>query len=120
MTDTRNTRGSLNASGRRRMLATIVAALGSDCAACGRETIANGGANDGRTLQLGHVESAANGGRFVIHNLLPICARCNAFMGDRDWSASGAPMRVTPLPTGTRMLPDPGTVRTHFDAPAWA
>ena len=109
-----------NSSTRRRMLATIVAMLGTDCAACGRATIVGGSPLDGRTLNLGHIVADANGGAWRVENMLPVCRRCNVYMGDADWAESGAPMLVQPLPAGTRLLPDTGDRETHMEAPEWA
>ena len=117
-TATRATRP--NSSTRRRLLATILHHLGSDCAACGRETIVGGSPLDGRTLNLGHIVADANGGKWAVDNLLPICRRCNVWMGDQNWVASGAPMRVDRLPAGTPLLPDTGDRETHMSAPEWA
>lgn len=109
-----------NSSTRRRVLATVLAHCGTACAACGRETVQGGSPLDGRTLNLGHVVADANGGAWAVHNLLPVCRRCNVHMADVDWTASGAPMLVSPVPVGTRLLPDTGDRETHMEAPEWA
>lgn len=109
-----------NSSTRRRMLATILHHFGAVCAACGRECVVGGSPLDGRTLNLGHIVSDANGGAWNVANLLPACRRCNVWMGEQDWQDSGAPMLVTPLAAGTRLLPDTGDRETHMEAPEWA
>lgn len=111
--------GRPNSSTRRRIAATIIANLGTACAACGRETIVGGSPRDGRTFNLGHVKADANGGTWTIENLLPACRRCNKDMGDMDWADSGAPMLVQPLPAGTRLLPDTGDTETHMEPAPW-
>lgn len=109
-----------NSSTRRRILATVIAHCGTACAACGRETIVGGSPLDGRTLNLGHIVADANGGAWVVSNLLPICRRCNVTMADTDWNASGAPMLVAPVPVGTRLLPDTGDRETNMEPAPWA
>lgn len=112
------TRKNTNSATKRRILATVIAIHGSDCAACGRETIVGGSPTDGRTFNLGHVRADANGGTFSVANLLPICRRCNVYMGERDWQESGAPMLRTPRDAA--LVPDPGTTPRYMDAPDWA
>ena len=112
------TRKNTNAATKRRIMATIIALHGSDCAACGRETIVGGATTDGRTFNLGHVKSEANGGEFAVWNLLPLCRRCNKFMGERDWNESGAPMLRTPV--DAPLVADPGTGEINMEIPEWA
>lgn len=109
--------GRPNASMRRRIQATVIALHGTDCAACGRETIVDGKATSGRTFNLGHVIADCNGGSWSIDNLLPICRRCNVWMSGRDWQGT-APMLRQPM--SAPLLADPGTSETDMDAPAWA
>jgi 5-methylcytosine-specific restriction endonuclease McrA len=108
-----------NALTRRRMLATIVAHLGTACAACGRETVIGGAPTDGMTLNLGHVKADTNGGTWTIDNLLPACRRCNVAMGGQDWTDAGAPMLVQPLPAGTPLVADPGTREVNMERAPW-
>ena len=107
-----------SSSTRRRLAATIISLLGSDCAACGHATIVGGSPSAPWTFNLGHVRADANGGTRTIGNLLPCCRRCNVTMGGTDWDASGAPMLVKPLAEGTRLVADPGS-ETFPPAP-WA
>jgi len=107
---TTNTRtGRPNVYKRRAIQATIIANLGTACAACGHETVVGGSPASPWTFNLGHVHADANGGAWTLDNLLPICRRCNVAMGGTDWSESGAPMLVEPLSASTPLLPDPGT-----------
>lgn len=111
------TRKNTNATGKRRIMATIIALHGTRCAACDRETIVGASPTDGRGFNLGHVKSEANGGEFTVANLLPICRRCNSYMGERDWTGT-APMLRTPV--DSPLVADPGTVQTYMEPPPWA
>lgn len=106
------TRKNSNATYKRRILATVIAAHGTTCSVigCGRVTVVGGPTTDGFTFNLGHVVSEANGGEFVIGNLLPLCRRCNKAMGDRDFPRHM--MRVTPVTVP--LVADPGTGETNM------
>lgn len=104
-TNTNRQNSKPQASTRRRIIATWVATIGTDCAACGHATVIGGASKDPWTLHRGHIVSHANGGSSSIANLLPICARCNSAMGEDDWTTSGAPMLKSPVAT---MVADPG------------
>lgn len=118
---TTNTRtGRPNASTRARIVATLDAAMGLSCKACGRDTIKGGPTTDGRTLNMGHIVADCNGGTWNISNLLPLCRRCNVYMEGTDWADCGAPMLATPLPAGTKLLPDTRDEHNYMEAPPWA
>lgn len=110
------TRANTNAPTKRRIQATIIGAYGTDCAACGRTTIVGGGPRDGYTFNLGHVVSEANGGEFIVSNLLPICRRCNVSMGERNWP-DVAPMST--MPSDLPLVADPGTGEHDMEPIEW-
>lgn len=112
----RGTRKGASASLKRRVQATVIALHGTRCAACDRETVVGASPLDGAGFNLGHVTAEANGGMFVVGNLLPICRRCNSFMGERDWTGT-APMLRAPI--DAPLLPDPGSVQVNFEPPPW-
>lgn len=112
------TRKNTNAATKRRIQATVIAIHGTACAACGRETVVGASPTNGLGFNLGHVRSEANGGEFEMSNLLPICRRCNSWMGDADWAVSGAPMLRTPV--WAELVKDPGTGETNMERPDWA
>lgn len=108
------TRKSSNATYKRRIQATIIAAHGTTCSVigCERVTIVGGTPTDGMTFNLGHVVSEANGGEFITSNLLPLCRRCNKDMGDRDFPRH----MMRTLPLSLPLLPDPGTAEVNMEA----
>jgi hypothetical protein len=111
------TRKDTNSRIVRQIQTTLIHYVGTDCQACGRETIVGGSPRDGRTFNLGHVVSEHNGGKFELSNLLPICRRCNKWMGERDWQGT-APMLHAPI--DVPLMRDPGATETNMEAPAWA
>jgi len=87
------TKAQTGSAMKRRILATVLAmahAAGhgdgvtcADCIVCGRSAVVGLGAADGRRFELGHMVPDTMGGDYAVHNLRPMCRRCNSWLGDR-------------------------------------
>jgi hypothetical protein len=121
------TETSVNARIRRQTLRTVLALAAltghsdgetwATCVGCGNDAHVGGSPRANNTLNLGHVNSDADGGVWCVCNFLPLCRTCNQEMGKATLTDVLVPVHDNRSEWDGKLMADTGAVVMGDDKP---